>query len=495
MMHLLLITAIAGIFGAASATPTDRRVERAPWPVAWAPADSAETLWHEARRAFADGDWERAVALFAGIRSRYPKSAYVGDAQYFEAYALYKLGETSGMRRALKLLDALGSQYAGASTVKNHEARTLSTRIKGALARGGDAASAEDIAVIATGVERAQRAGERVGERAGWLAEVVARAEEGRARASEVVGEARGGQRGAPSDCVSENDDERMEALNALLQMNGEQAMPILRKVMARRDKCSEVLRRKAVFLVSQKRTDDAAEVLLEAARTDPDREVREQAVFWLSQVSGDKAEQFLMGILKESRDGELQKKALFALSQRRSERAQQSLREYASREDAPKDLREEAIFWVGQRRSEENAQFLRQLFDRTTSEAAREKIIFSLAQMRGFGNEAFILEQVANTKLSMESRKQALFWAGQGSAVTTTQLAGIYDKWPERDMRDQVIFVIAQRGNRDPVALDKLIEIARTDKDKEMRKKAIFWLGQSKDPKAAKLLQELIEK
>jgi HEAT repeat protein len=264
---------------------------------------------------------------------------------------------------------------------------------------------------------------------------------------------------------------------------------------MARRDKCSEVLRRKAVFLVSQKRTDDAADVLLEAARNDPDGEVREQAVFWLSQVSGEKAEQFLMGILKESRDVDLQKKALFSLSQRRSERSQQSLREFATREDAPKELREEAIFWIGQRRSEDNAQFLRQLFGKSSSEAAREKILFSLAQMKGFGTEAFILEQVANTKLPMETRKQALFWAGQGNGVTTAQLAGIYDRSPESDMRDQVIFVIAQRGNRDSAALDKLIEIARTDRDREMRKKAVFWLGQSKDPKAAKLLQEMIEK
>lgn len=491
MKHLLWITAIAAVVGAAANPSMSRAGDDVHVPASWAPADSADPLWREARSAFADGEWERAAELFSSLRMKYPKSAYAGDAHYYEAYALYKIGETSGMRRALKLLDAQGSRYAGATTVKNHEARALSTRIKGALARGGDAASAEDIAVIATGAEVAARAGEVSAREA----EVVSRADEVRARASGLPGEQRRSGRAVPSGCASEDDDERVEALSALLQMNAEQAMPILKKVMARRDRCSEVLRRKAVFLVSQKRTDDAADVLLEAARNDPDGEVREQAVFWLSQVSGEKAEQFLMGILKESRDGDLQKKALFALSQRRSERSQQSLREYATREDAPKDLREEAIFWIGQRRSEENAQFLRQLFGRTASEAAREKILFSLAQMKGFGTEAFILEQVANTKLPMETRKQALFWAGQGNGVTTAQLAGIYDRSPESDMRDQVIFVIAQRGNRDSAALDKLIEIARTDRDREMRKKAVFWLGQSKDPKAAKLLQEMIEK
>ena len=460
MTYIMLFAAVAGVLGAASPSANGRADNRAQVRASWAPADSADSLWREARGAFSDGDWKRAADLFARIRTRFPRSAYTGDAHYYEAFALYKVGDAGGLRRALTLLETQGSRYAGAATVKNHEARSLATRIKGALARGGDATSAEDIAVAASAA----------GDRAGT------------------------GRDPAPG-CAGDDQDERVEALNALLQMNAEQAMPILKKVMARRDKCSEVLRRKAVFLVSQKRTDDAADVLLEAARGDPDAEVREQSVFWLSQVSGEKAEQFLMGILKESKDSELQKKALFAISQRRSERSQQSLRDYAEREDVPKELRDEAIFWVGQRRSPENAQFLRQLFGRTSSTAAREKILFSLAQMKGFGNETFLLDQVANTKLPMDTRKQALFWAGQGSVITTPQLAAIYDKAAEAEMREQVIFVVAQRGHRDGAALDKLIEIARSDKDRELRKKAIFWLGQSKDPRAAKLLQEMIEK
>jgi hypothetical protein len=38
-------------------------------------------------------------------------------------------------------------------------------------------------------------------------------------------------------------------------------------------------------------------------------------------------------------------------------------------------------------------------------------------------------------------------------------------------------------------------MDIARTDKDKELRSKAIFWLGQSRDPRAVKFLEDLITK
>ena len=42
---------------------------------------------------------------------------------------------------------------------------------------------------------------------------------------------------------------------------------------------------------------------------------------------------------------------------------------------------------------------------------------------------------------------------------------------------------------------MDKLLDIASGEPDKELRKKAIFWLGQSNDPRVADILAELLEK
>jgi HEAT repeat protein len=58
--------------------------------------------------------------------------------------------------------------------------------------------------------------------------------------------------------------------------------------------------------------------------------------------------------------------------------------------------------------------------------------------------------------------------------------------------MREQVIFVLSQRG--DKAAADKLFEIAKSDPDKELRKKALFWLGQMDDPRVAEVLQDILE-
>jgi len=494
----LVAAAIVGDATSASAATMPRAAAES---AARVPRDTGDSLWRRAREALSDGDYDRAAELFGAMRDRFPKSAYAGESYYWQAFALSRDGSQSRLRRALELLKTQGEKYATAATVKSGEARTLATRLRGQLARSGDADAA--LAVTETAREISRSAGAAVaagdamsGRERSQMKREQLQAEREAAQAGREM--ARAGDRGrsaTPPGCKSEDEDDRVEALNALLQMNAEQAVPILKKVLDRRDQCSELLRRKAVFLVSQKRSDETADILLKAAKTDPDAETRDQAIFWLSQVSGEKAEEFLLGILKESKDEEVQKRALFSLSQRKSEKSQAALREYASRTDAPAELRQQAVFWLGQRKSEENAKFLRDLFARTTDDEVREKVLFSLSQMRGMGNETFILDQAANTKLPIELRKQALFWAAQGTAVGTAQLSAIYDKNPDAEMREQVIFTLSQRGNRDTAAVDKLLDIAKNEKDRELRKKAIFWLGQSKDPRAAKLLQELIDR
>ncbi len=244
--------------------------------------------------------------------------------------------------------------------MKNGDSRSLGTRIRGQLARGGDAESAADIARSARDLAREDAS--------------LSRSARGMGRG-----------RSAPdtSRCKSEEDDDRTEALNALLQMNAEQAMPVLKKVLARREPCSEVLRRKAVFLVSQKRTDESADLLMDVAKNDPDPETREQAVFWMSQVHSDKAVGLLEQILKTSTDESIQEKALLlAVAGRPAmmREAAQVLRDYAARDDAPHDLRERAIFWRGQKRSDENSQCLPQLFAKTTDGDLQDKILFSLS-------------------------------------------------------------------------------------------------------------------
>jgi TolA-binding protein len=447
-MHFRTL-AVAALLAAVSASAADAQA-RASYAAnrggavraAEFPQDPAHAMYRQAREALSGDDFARAARLFQQVRQRHPRSQYTPDAMYWEAFARYRLGGTDQLRTALGGLEAQLRDHPRAAT--RGDARELATRIRGELARRGDARAAQGV------TEQAGRPCERGGD-----------------------------------------DDNRVAALNALLQMDAEQAMPILRRVLARRDACSEKLRAHAVFLVAQKRTSDTEEVLLGIARQDPSKEVREQAVFWLSQVGTERAVDILSDILRTSRDEDLQEKAVFALSQHGSARAGQLLRDAAERNPSRK-VREQAIFWIGQRGTAENAEYLRTLFGRLEDPALKEKVLFSLSQMQGAGNGRFLLSVAQDGRQPAQVRKQAIFWAGQ-AGVPVAELSALYDRLGDQESKEQVIFALSQRSG-DRAAVDKLIDIARRERDRELREKAVFWLGQSRDPRAARILSEIID-
>ena len=453
----------------------DEAISEPRWPDL-AQADVADSLYRAARQALNQNQYDRAAELFRGIRDRYPRSTYVPNTYYWQAFALYRAGSDDNLRDARTALRTQADRYPKATT--SRDARVLLRRVQGELARRGDSDAAEDV-----NREAETAAPPAIATTPGVPGAVMGPVGPGVA--------ATPGKRGGSCD-DDDDDDMRIAALNAVLQMDPDRAVPLLKTVLARRDAGSACLRRKAVFLLSQKRTSETSSLMLQIVRSDPDQEVREQAVFWLSQVPGDETVAALDSILRDARtDPDIQDKAIFALSQHNSTRSASILRTYAERRDAPEEMREKAIFWLGQRRSPDNAQFLKDLYAKVESDDLKEKIIFSLSQMGGADNYRWLMDIALNQAEDIEIRKKALFWAGQGHNVDVADLVRLYDSMKDRDMREQLIFVYSQR--REDAALDKLFDIGKNDPDRELRKKAIFWIGQSRSPRAADYLQQLI--
>lgn len=466
-------------------TVPQREQDQAQWD-AVGEDQTADSLYRLARERMNRGDYRRAAAMFIEVAKRSPRSALAGDALYWNAYALYRSGGSSELSGALASLTRLSREFPGASTAG--DASSLRMRVCGELAKRGDESCAAQVTSRADGQSSAGGAGRgsaagtgSTSSSAGGRASAQARAEAGR-----------GTRRSGPEQgCPDEDDDERIAALNALLQMDGDRALPVLEKVLARRDKCSGALRRKAVFLVSQKGDARAAEILMNAVRNDPDDEVREQAVFWLGQTKDERAVDMLQEILQKETNDEVLDKAVFAISQHQSARAATILRDLASRDGASLRRREQAIFWLGQQRNGENAELLKSLYKRVKEEELKEKIIFSISQNRGSAGGKWLMDVALDAQEPVEMRKKALFWVGQNGGASSEDLASLYSRLDDREMKEQMIFVLSQR--RESGAIDKLMQIAKNDKDKELRKKALFWLSQSRDPRVLKFLEDLI--
>ena len=448
--------------------------------------DPADSLYRQARELLNRNRYTQAAAKFKEFRTKLPYSDRVADALYFEAFALYRGGDINQLREAKARLEEQEKRFPQAAT--KSDTKTLRVRIYQELAQRGDRAAAESLAVWARAAAPSSSSSSSASSSSSSGRMSTPKTPRPPTPPKPPKAPRHGEDR---SFCASDEDDDiKMTALNAVMQMDSERAVPLLKAVLAKRDTGSVCLRRRAVFIVSQHKSPEVTAILLDAARRDPDLDVRLNAVQWLSQVRGDEATAALDSILRTSKEVEIQEKALFALSQSRSERAGASLRAYAERSDVPVAVRENAIFWLGQQRSPENAAFLRTLYAKLQNSDLKERCLFSLSQMKDEGNERWLLDLAAKESESIEIRKRALFYAGQAGAPMK-DLAALYDRTKDREMKEQLIFVYSQ--HKDSAAVSKMIDIARKETDAELRKKAVFWLGQSRDPRAEKFLVELI--
>lgn len=93
----------------------------------------------------------------------------------------------------------------------------------------------------------------------------------------------------------------------------------------------------------------------------------------------------------------------------------------------------------------------------------------------------------------SGETRRQALFWLGQaaGDSVTAKLDTVASDVALDRDVREAAIFALSQRPNAE--GLPALIRVARTNRDPELRRKALFWLSQADDPRVMELFEDIL--
>ena len=105
------------------------------------------------------------------------------------------------------------------------------------------------------------------------------------------------------------------------------------------------------------------------------------------------------------------------------------------------------------------------------------------------------LLKIARNTDVPRGTRSQSVFWLGQaaGDAATRGLNDLVVDGSVDREVREQAVFALSQRPREEGVPA--LIAVARTNKDPEIRRKALFWLGQSHDPRAIDLFEELLTK
>jgi len=296
------------------------------------------------------------------------------------------------------------------------------------------------------------------------------------ARALELEIRQRSGQ---PTPPQAEGDDEDLQlmALNGLLTSDSERALPILEKFLT--GNRSAKMRERALFVLSQSSSPRAREIVARIARGQQSPEMQETAIRYLGLFGGEASKQALADLYNSSSDMSVKKAVLqsFMIS------GQKARVLAAARSEKSEELRKSAIHLLGVMGAQPE---LWEMYQAEPSVEVKKSILH--AMFVGGGSER--LTEVARSEKDPELRKAAIHSLGVMGDRTSPVLLSIYASDADRDIRRQVLHALFVQGN-----VKALIQIARTEKDPELRKEAVSHLSHMGSKEATDFLVELLNK
>jgi hypothetical protein len=141
-----------------------------------------------------------------------------------------------------------------------------------------------------------------------------------------------------------------------------------------------------------------------------------------------------------------------------------------------------------------EAAHLLLDLAERVTGSAA-DDLVFPATIADSVEVWPRLLTLARSDRVPAATRKNAVFWLGQ--AAGERAVAGLEelaeDANGNRDVQESAVFALSQLD--DGAGVPSLLDVARTHPDPKIRKSAMFWLGQSNDPRAIALFEEILKR
>jgi len=155
-------------------------------------------------------------------------------------------------------------------------------------------------------------------------------------------------------------------------------------------------------------------------------------------------------------------------------------------------------VTWLEGVKADESAAWLNSLVGGTPSTGERYDRIARPALVALAMHEGAVatrsLIAIARDHAVSKMRSDALFWLGQrAGAQAVSAIAEAIDRDPDTEVKTKAVFALSQLPKDDGVP--KLIDVARNNKNAAVRKQAMFWLGQSNDPRALKFFEEVLLK
>jgi HEAT repeat protein len=295
------------------------------------------------------------------------------------------------------------------------------------------------------------------------------------AKATEVEIRQSSGQQVEPNRVVDE--DVKMMALQGLMNSDSERAIPILEEII-NNPKRSAKMKDKAIFLLSQSGGTRAIELLGKIARDHSRPDLQERALRTLGIMGGEQSRKLLADVYTSSNDMDVKKSILksFMISGDRAH-----LLALAKTETNP-ELRGDAVQQLGVSGARNE---LAELYASESSVEVKKKIL----QAMFIGGSVDKLSDIVRTEKNPELRMTAIRNLGlTGGSRAAQTLVSVYQTDSNYEVRHAVINALFIQGNA-----RALVDLARKEKDPEMKKQIISKLSIMGSKEAADYLMEFL--
>ena len=286
------------------------------------------------------------------------------------------------------------------------------------------------------------------------------------------------GKSGHPVSPQAEPDENlKLLALNALMQQDQSQAVPIIEKILSGNQ--SEELKSRALFVLAQSDSSQAGQMIGAIARSQSGPDLQVRAIRYLG-ISGDRYSKLLQEIYAGSSDVKVKKAVLQAYM---TSGAKEPVLAAARGEKDP-ELRRAAIHQLGAMGARKE---LEELYGSTSSIDDKEAIL----QAFGMAGDSDQLIHVATTEGDGKIRERAIRDLGPfGGEKAGAALVQIYSNEKDPELRRAAIRSMFILGD----ATD-LIALARTETDPDMKRQLVEQLSLMRNKEARDYMLEILNK
>jgi HEAT repeat protein len=264
-----------------------------------------------------------------------------------------------------------------------------------------------------------------------------------------------------PAPERASDDDEKLIAINTLLNTNAEQAVPLLEKFLG--SGASLKLRNRALFVLTQSGSPRGRAVVADIARGKSHPDMQRTAVKYLGLFGGDESRQVLSEIYASTEDVDVKKAVLQAYMTSGNKAGVLA----AARGEKSAEMRRAAIRQLGPMGATAE---LWELYRSDPSVEARKDIIQAL--FVGGGGDR--IAELAKTETNPELRRTAVRTLGLlGQDSTGAALVALYQSDRDPAVRKEALRGLFIQGNA-----HALVQLARAEKDPEMRREIMNQLS-----------------